>query len=45
MIGLVVYFAYSRRRSHLGRGLIEVTDDVAGDHTMLPSDLPSERDR
>jgi APA family basic amino acid/polyamine antiporter len=27
LIGLAVYFGYSRSRSHVGRGLIEVTED------------------
>lgn len=35
-IGLVVYFAYSRRRSYLGRGIVEVVDDVAGEESALP---------
>ncbi len=30
VIGLVVYFAYSRSRSHVGRGLVEVHEDDAG---------------
>lgn len=30
VIGLVVYFAYSRHHSHLGRGLVEVHEDDAG---------------
>lgn len=29
-IGLFVYFAYSRSRSHVGRGLVEVHEDDAG---------------
>ncbi len=29
-VGLVVYFAYSRSRSHVGRGLVEVHEDDAG---------------
>jgi len=36
VIGLVVYFVYSRGASHLGRGIVEVTDDVAGEETMVP---------
>ena len=31
LIGLVIYFAYSYRNSHLGRGLIEVHEDEAHD--------------
>ena len=30
VIGLVVYFAYSRHHSHLGRGSVEVHEDDAG---------------
>lgn len=37
-LGFLVYFGYSRSRSHLGRGIIEVVDDVAGEETMLPID-------
>ncbi|WFL76911.1 amino acid permease [Altererythrobacter arenosus] len=39
-IGLVVYFAYSRSRSHLGKGIVEVVDDVAGEETMIPIHPP-----
>ena len=39
-IGIVVYFAYSRSRSHLGRGIDEVVDDVAGEETMIPIHPP-----
>ena len=30
-IGLVIYFGYSRRRSHLGKGIVEVHEDEAHD--------------
>lgn len=30
VVGLVVYFAYSRNHSHLGRGLVEVHEDDEG---------------
>lgn len=40
VLGLFVYFFYSRSRSHLGRGIIEVVDDVAGEETMLPIHPP-----
>ena len=30
-IGLVVYFAYSRRNSHLGRGVVEVHEPEYAD--------------
>jgi APA family basic amino acid/polyamine antiporter len=36
VIGLVVYLAYSRRKSYLGRGIIEVVDDIGGEETMIP---------
>lgn len=36
MIGIVIYLAYGRSRSHLGRGIVEVVDDVAGEETMVP---------
>jgi APA family basic amino acid/polyamine antiporter len=39
-VGMVVYFTYSRKRSHLGRGIIEVVDDVAGEETMIPINPP-----
>jgi len=29
VVGLVVYFAYSRRKSHVGRGIIEVAEHEA----------------
>ncbi|MEZ5679705.1 MAG: amino acid permease [Erythrobacter sp.] len=36
VLGLIVYFAYSRGQSHLGRGIVEVVDEVAGEETMVP---------
>ena len=36
VIGLVVYFLYSRSRSHLGRGIVEVVDAIGGEETMVP---------
>ena len=33
-IGMLVYFGYSRNKSHLGRGIVEVLDDRDGD--MVP---------
>ena len=44
-IGLVVYFLYSRRRSHLGRGIVEVVDDIGGNETMLPIETKPVGDR
>ena len=35
-LGLIVYFLYSRRHSHLGRGIVEIIDDVEGEETMVP---------
>ncbi|QKG71443.1 amino acid permease [Erythrobacter mangrovi] len=42
VLGLVVYFGYSRSQSHLGRGIIEVVDDVAGEETMVPIHPPAD---
>ncbi|MXP13952.1 amino acid permease [Altererythrobacter confluentis] len=39
-LGLLVYFGYSRGRSHLGRGVVEVVDDIAGVETTIPIDPP-----
>lgn len=36
VIGVAIYFLYSRSRSHLGRGIVEVVDEVAGEETMVP---------
>ncbi|ANU06354.1 amino acid permease [Paraurantiacibacter namhicola] len=38
LVGLVIYFAYSRSRSHLGQGIVEVVDDVAGEEKAVPID-------
>lgn len=37
VIGLVIYFTYSRQASHLGRGLVEVHEE---DADMPPSSVP-----
>ena len=37
VIGLVVYFAYSRSRSHVGRGMVEVHED---DSDIPPQPVP-----
>ncbi|KUO54038.1 MAG: amino acid permease [Sphingomonadales bacterium BRH_c3] len=42
VIGLVIYFGYGRSRSHLGQGIVEVVDDVAGEETMIPIHPPKE---
>jgi APA family basic amino acid/polyamine antiporter len=39
-LGLLIYVFYSRGRSHLGRGIVEVVDDIGGQETMLPIDTP-----
>ncbi|AWW74045.1 amino acid permease [Erythrobacter sp. KY5] len=39
-VGIAIYLGYGRRRSHLGRGIIEVVDDVAGDETLIPIHPP-----
>ena len=36
IIGLLVYFGYSRNHSRLGQGIVEVVDDVAGEETAVP---------
>ena len=36
-VGLVVYFAYSRSRSHVGRGILDVSE---GDADMPPQPVP-----
>ena len=38
LVGLLVYFGYSRSRSHLGRGVVEVVDDIEGAETLIPID-------
>ena len=42
ILGLIVYFAYSRGHSHLGKGIVEVVDDVAGEETMVPIHPPAD---
>ena len=39
-LGLVVYFFYSRGHSHLGRGIVEVVDDIDGQEHGFPIDTP-----
>ena len=39
-VGLVIYFGYSRRSSHLGRGIIEVPEVEAA---ALEPDIPDTR--
>lgn len=36
ILGVVIYFLYSRGNSHLGRGIVEVVDDIGGEETMIP---------
>lgn len=40
LIGVLIYFVYGRSRSHLGRGIVEVVDDVLGDETIIPIKNP-----
>ena len=40
VLGMVIYFAYSRRRSLLGRGIVEVVDDVSGEEAAVPIHPP-----
>jgi APA family basic amino acid/polyamine antiporter len=42
VLGLFVYFLYSRRKSHLGRGIVEVVDDIGGEETMVPIRSPGD---
>ena len=42
VIGLVIYFAYSRRHSHLGRGVVEVHEQEIG---QIEPDIPGVSDR
>jgi APA family basic amino acid/polyamine antiporter len=35
-VGVVIYFLYSRSHSHLGRGIVEVVDDIGGEEKMVP---------
>jgi APA family basic amino acid/polyamine antiporter len=39
-VGLVVYFAYSRSRSHVGRGIVDVAEDDAGIPPLPVPPLP-----
>ncbi len=39
-VGLAIYVLYGRSRSHLGRGIIEVVDEIEGDETLIPIDTP-----
>lgn len=40
LIGLALYFAYGRRHSNLGQGIIEVIDDIEGEENLIPIDTP-----
>ncbi len=40
-VGVVIYFLYSRSHSHLGKGIVEVVDDIGGEETMVPIDTPN----
>lgn len=40
LIGIALYLAYGRRRSHLGQGIVEVVDAVAGEETLIPIHPP-----
>ncbi|WJY18401.1 amino acid permease [Alteriqipengyuania flavescens] len=44
VIGFVIYFAYSRSRSHLGKGVVEVVDAIGGSEHDFPIDTPSKPD-
>ena len=42
VLGLVVYFFYSRSRSYLGRGIVEVVDEIGGEETQIPIHPPAQ---
>ena len=42
LLGIIIYVLYGRRNSHLGKGIVEVVDDVAGEETMLPIHPPKD---
>ncbi len=42
VLGLFVYFLYSRGKSHLGRGIVEVVEDIGGEETMIPIHPPKD---
>ena len=42
VIGLVIYFAYGRRRSHLGQGVVEVVDRIGDSDILVPIDPPGQ---
>ena len=41
-IGIAIYLAYGRSRSHLGKGIVEVVDDIEGDEALVPIDPPKD---
>ena len=43
VLGFVIYFGYSRSHSHLGRGIVEVVDDIEGVEHAIPIDTPESR--
>ena len=40
IVGVAIYFLYSRSQSHLGRGVVEVVDDIEGQEHAFPIDNP-----
>ncbi len=42
LIGIVIYFLYSRGHSHMGKGIVEVVDDIGGEETMVPIHPPKD---
>ncbi len=40
VIGVALYFAYGRQRSHLGKGIVEVVDTIEDEGTLVPIDPP-----
>lgn len=41
-LGIIIYFFYSRGHSHLGRGIVEVVDDIEGEETSVPIHPPAD---
>ena len=42
IVGVAIYFLYSRSHSHLGRGVVEVVDDIEGQEHAFPIDNPGQ---
>ncbi len=40
VLGIVIYLVYSRGKSHLGHGIVEVVDDIGGEEKQIPIHPP-----